>query len=381
MERFDALVVGAGPAGCSAALNLAPTRRVVLVDRQPDTPARIGESLPPVAGRLLADMGLLDAFRAQGHAPCHGVRSVWGGAEPLERDGLRDPDGHGWHLDRARFDAWLRRVAVARGATLVVPASLAGVERDGDGWRVTLGRPEGARVLRARVLIDASGRTASLAHRLGARRRVLDRLVCAWVHGRATGAPAQAGLGSIEAVADGWWYSAPLPGGRRMLAFHTDADLPAARGVRSVDGLMAAARTSVETAALLEACGFVADGLAGFTAAHSTALHPAAGPGWFAAGDAVLGFDPLSSQGILNALHTGLAAAEAADRCLSGEERADGYRQAIGEIEAAYHKHLGAWYALETRWPDRPFWNRRQGRAVPGQERTGGGRITTEVKT
>lgn len=29
-------------------------------------------------------------------------------AEPVESDFLRDPDGHGWHLDRARFDAWLR---------------------------------------------------------------------------------------------------------------------------------------------------------------------------------------------------------------------------------------------------------------------------------
>ena len=34
---------------------------------------------------------------------------------------MRDPDGHGWHLDRARFDAWLRHTAVARGAMLLMP--------------------------------------------------------------------------------------------------------------------------------------------------------------------------------------------------------------------------------------------------------------------
>ena len=37
------------------------------------------------------------------------------------------------------------------------------------------------------------------------------------------------GLTVVEAVEDGWWYTAPLPDGRRVLAFFTDADLPAAR--------------------------------------------------------------------------------------------------------------------------------------------------------
>jgi hypothetical protein len=65
----------------------------------------------------------------------------------------------------------------------------------------------------------------------------------------------------------------------------------------------------------------------------------------------------------LNALFTGLAAAEAADRHLSGQEGAlPGYATTLAGIRAAYRRHLDFWYGRETRWPDAPFWCRRQTR-------------------
>jgi len=36
------------------------------------------------------------------------------------------------------------------------------------------------------------------------------------------------GLTTVEAISDGWWYTAPLAEERRVLAFLTDAYLPAA---------------------------------------------------------------------------------------------------------------------------------------------------------
>jgi flavin-dependent dehydrogenase len=353
--RLDVLIVGGGPAGATAALNLAPLRSVAIVERNAEPSPRIGESLPAAARRLFRDMGLLDSFLAQEHAPCFGNRSVWGDAQPQELDALRDADGHGWHLDRLRFEHWLRDAAISRGAELIAPATIERIERDDDGWRIETN----AMSLRAALVIDAGGRSAPLARRLGAQTRVDDRLVCGWMYGRDAGLGGR-GMTFVEAAEDGWWYTAPMPHARRVLAFHTDADLPAARMARNREALLQHAQSSRELATWLAGAGFEADATSGFTAAHSAVLEPCAGDRFLAAGDAALAFDPLSSQGLLNALFTGLAAAEAADSYLHGDTDAlSRYRDTIAGIGAAYQRHLQIFYGMERRWPHSTFWQRR----------------------
>jgi len=102
-------------------------------------------------------MGLWDSFQDEGHSPCHGNRSVWGSPHPIETDFVCDPDGHGWHVDRARFDLWLRGVAVERGATLMAPGQLESIDWDGDCWRARVVVADGPIELIARVAIDAGG--------------------------------------------------------------------------------------------------------------------------------------------------------------------------------------------------------------------------------
>nr|WP_298118441.1 tryptophan 7-halogenase [uncultured Pseudomonas sp.] len=356
----DVLILGAGPAGAIAALNLAAHCRVLLLDRLPEPAQRIGESLPPAARRLLTDMDLWQEFVAQGHAPCYGNRSIWNG-ELAEQDFLRDPDGHGWHLDRARFETWLRAKALARGAALLAPATLLSVARIEGGWQLLVQTANGPIQLQARLLIDAGGRASVLSKKLGARRKRQDKLVCAWLYGHDHGKAPSDGLSHIEAVEHGWWYSAALPGKRRVLALHTDADLPPARNFK-IDGWLAgAAWQAPGLAALLDSSGFIAEGPVQVAAAHSSELQPAGGDDWLAVGDAALSFDPLSSQGLFNALYTGLAAAEAGYRHLRGETTAIAdYRRQLADIARAYRDHLRLYYREESRWADAPFWQRRQ---------------------
>lgn len=357
--QADVLIVGAGPAGATAALNLAPHQRVLLVEREAAPRQRIGESLAPAARRLLADMGLWEDFLAQGHAPNHGTRSLWGGAgESLYHDYMHDPDGHGWHLDRARFESWLCAHARHRGASVLFDTQVGEISPKAGGWEAQLQGNSGSLRVEARALIDASGRNATVARRLGARRHRTDKLVCAWLYGSDHCTTAQ--LSHVESEENGWWYSAPLPNRRRVLAFHTDADLPAARAARRAGWLHDQAIKLPGLGPELERAQFTPESTIRITAAHSSATSPASGPGWFAAGDAALSFDSLSAQGLFHALYTGLCAAEACHRGMEGDLHAwAGYAEEIDRIAAAYRTHLGQWYGAERRWDAEPFWQRR----------------------
>lgn len=368
----DVIILGAGPAGAIAALNLAPTHRVVMLDRRRAPPLRIGESLSAAARRLLSAMGLWESFMRERHAPSHGDRTQWGSEAIADAEFRRDPSGPGWHVDRARFETWLREAARSRGASLLCPVAPRAVERRRDHWHLAL---EGTAPLelRARALIDASGRSSWLARHLGARRVVDDHLVCGWTRiaspGGVSAAPPQ--LTHLVAEPDGWWYSAPLPGAMRMLAFHTDADLEAARDAADRSALLARARRSPLLAELLGLGAHVAKQQAqareahALVPAHGGALAPAGGDGWLAAGDAALSFDPLASQGLLHSMFTGLAAAEATARALAGDAKAlADYANVLAGVRGAYLQQTSRCYREEQRFGDRPFWRRRHQHAA-----------------
>ncbi|MBR0776401.1 tryptophan 7-halogenase [Bradyrhizobium diazoefficiens] len=352
--QFDAIIVGAGTAGSVAALNLAPFRRVLLLEANAAPSWRIGESLPGAARHLLSDMGLLDAFVRSGHLPRHALRSAWGGPEPEIRDALASPDGHGWQIDRVVFERQMRDEASRRGAGLLSPAKVVRVERAGQGWRVRFERQGRTYRAESRLLIDAAGRGSRQLTSVAGPRHVHDKLACAWIRARNVALPA--GCVQVEAEADGWWYAAPLPEQAGILAFHTDADLPAARDGRTLPLLLARARRLPMLGGLLLDSGWD-HGERGYCAAQGAWLETAAGENWLAAGDAALAFDPIAAQGLFNALYLGLSAAEAAQRWFEGDGGAlSGYAAEVARIRDAYVNHRAAFYRQEVRWADRRFW-------------------------
>src|SRR5207253_8264651 len=105
----------------------------------------------------------------------------------------------------------------------------------------------------------------------------------------------------IEAVEEGWWYSAPQPGGDLVVALVTDADL-FARGGRAELGLRFAdtlARTR-HTRARVGAAVF-ADDVVRVVRADSGRLLGDRAPGFRAVGDAAFASDPLAGNGVAHA--------------------------------------------------------------------------------
>ena len=111
-------------------------------------------SVRPVLDRL----GLHATIATEGHLPSIGSWSAWGGTEPWGRDFIFNRFGHGWHLDRRRFDALLRQTAQAAGAKSATAAVVASEALPTGGFRLHLA---GGHEMTTRIVLDATGRSAS----------------------------------------------------------------------------------------------------------------------------------------------------------------------------------------------------------------------------
>lgn len=347
--RFDVAVIGAGPAGSACAISLrahAPSLSVALIEASHFEEPRHGETLSPAARPMLRHLGVLDAFRAAGHAEVHGTAAAWGGEAVQENDYFFLARGPGWHLDRARFDALLAEHAATRGATLMLDTSVREAVRD-EGWQLTLSTGD---TLSAGFLVDATGSAAIASRFCGAHVEPVDHLVS---FGRffddAAGADRRTVVESFE---DGWWYTAALPGGQRFVACMTDG-----RVARRL-GLHDAASWHRLLAAMPLLSGITRDCVPrtplAARACGSQRLDVVAGDDWLAAGDAASRLDPLSSAGITKALRSGIFASYA----IAGRDLRR-YTHYIRAEFAAYLQTRAKVYAEEGRWREGEFWRGR----------------------
>ncbi len=379
IEQVAVAIIGGGPAGASTALALAKKGVAVTMlerdenDQENQTQDqsvepngwKIGEGLPPLARPLLSQLGAWERFIADGHLPSYGNSAAWGTPQLLDHSFIFDPHGHGWHLDRRRFDRMLRCAAIDAGARLRAGVSIAEYQRETEGWRLKLTLATGEQqCLNANFIVDASGRASWFARQQGAQRFNLDRLVglaaLLTPSEVSTKEPDQNSLTMVEAVEDGWWYAALLADGRLVAAYLSDGDLATTK----------AARTREEWLQLIERTTHLSHRLAShnysirlgprIASANSSRLDRTAGPNWVAVGDAAMAYDPLSSQGILAAIETGLQAAAAIESSLCGDQSALAhYEQSLKNRWATYCRSLQFFYAQERRWPNSTFWQRR----------------------
>lgn len=362
-ESVEVVVIGGGPAGSAAAIALARAgRSVLIVERERRPVLRAGETLPPSIRQPLERAGLWREFESAGHVPSVGNRSAWGAPALADYDFIFSPYGSGWHIDRRKFDEMLLRGAQAAGARLLAGTTVEGFSHTpGRGWQLSTEGRARRDTFKARFVVDASGRASAFAVGCGLTRIALDHMVGIvgyFTTERDISSADRSTL--VEAVEAGWWYSALLPEGKLVAAYMTDADLAARDKARVKDNWRALLEQTTHTRRRIEALGLRLAGAPRVVAAGSSRLRFVAGSSWLAVGDAAATYDPLSSQGISTALSTGLDAAAAINLHLKNDSSAmRDYGRRLNEAFANYILNRTAYYRIEKRWPDSPFWSRR----------------------
>jgi flavin-dependent dehydrogenase len=350
------LVAGAGPAGSAAALECS--RRglsVALIEQDRYETRRVGETLPPMIRQQLTGLGIWEQFLKCDPLPSYGIRTAWEGPAPRHQDFVQNPYGCGWHVDRARFDAMVASAAVQAGAALFLPARVTSCNKSADGqWVLEAAQERAILNLSGRMLVDATGRKAMLASRIGAKAEVADRLIGA-VSFSGNSEIAQWTL--VEAVEDGWWYSVPLPGASTpgagmVFAYMTDSDLWMDR---KWDELLQLAPLTFERAG----CRPVPPP-SQIVSAASVVRCPVTGLDWMATGDAALAFDPLSGQGVFKSIETGMRCGSAIARYFDGDLSALAeYETWVKQTYQSYLLTRAQFYSSVVRWPESRFWKRR----------------------
>jgi flavin-dependent dehydrogenase len=354
--KTDVVVAGSGPAGAVTALLLSRSGfDTLLLDAMAGTEPRIGETLTPRTNDILQSLGLLDSVHLQGHLPAEGVLSIWGSDKPCVYDFFSSSHGLGWHLDRTRFDNMIVEQCRIAGACILRPARIRSCERvKKQEWQLSLTHEQTNYEIIARYLVDATGKSGFLARGSLPQRITMDRLI-----GIAGFFPTvgSSGYTLVEAVDDGWFYSAALPAGRSVMVYFTDADLFASR----------CKEDSHYRNRQLDKAPHTRERLRQLDPAERPIIRSAAtslrmatmGEDWIAVGDAAQSFDPLCSLGIFQALDSATRAQETIVGALEGRCIGSGYQRWTDHIFTGYQRNYSLFYGNEVRWPHSAFWRRR----------------------
>ena len=318
---FDTIVIGAGPAGSSAAALLAERGlRVLVLERDKFPRYHIGESLLPFTCFPLKRLGLLEKMRESAFVKKHSVQFVspsGKASQPFYFSTRYEPEvAQTWQVLRSEFDQMLMDNARSKGATVVEETTVEQlIQEEGRTLGVRARNKSGAvQEFRAPMTLDCSGREAFAATRFNWRMREpkLNK-VAVWTYylGAKRDAGIEEGATTVAYVPEkGWFWYIPQHRDRISVGVVAEGKYLTRDGVREPRDIF---QREIEQNQWIKehlACG-QQEGRYYLTSEYSFRSRYGAADGLLLAGDAFGFLDPVFSSGVMLALKSGTMAADA----------------------------------------------------------------------
>ncbi len=336
MSHFDVIVLGAGPAGCAAAITCAQRGlRVALLEKCALPRYRPGETLHPGVEPLFNQLGITSIF-SDPHLLRHTGHWVqWEGLSRFHGFGS-DTNGpwRGIQLPRALLDQQLLEQAKALGVEVRTPYNVTGVMYK--CGRVQ-GVESGSTQWTAEQVVDATGGHGWLQRQLQIPRQAFSPTLIAR-YGYCQASHSHHEHLGLFAQEDGWYWIARISAAclhwtRLGFTSHSNSTVPECLGGLSPIGPTRGADVTWRLCLKV------------------------AGPGYFLAGDASGTLDPCASHGVLKAVMSGMQVAFAIVDCLSSPANEHCVKTAYQTwVHDGFERDLAAMRMFYRTHPHPPGW-------------------------